>query len=452
MLKDPDALDTAIGMIKPGQFYKEAHNKIFRAMIDLSNAGEPVDTITLSSHLSKTGDLERVGGAFYLTGLWDEILSVTSQEHYCQIVVDRANERATLAALHEASEGIYANRMTAEEAQSKVFELADDLDTRGFSSLESYLPATMERIETIFNEGMMPGISTGHVDLDKIMGGFAPGHLVIVAGRPSMGKTAFAMGVTEFVASKGHPAAIVSIESTAIELVMRSLMQARSDSDTSRPHEGIITKDALEAAYKKVERLKEYPIWFDDSGLQHIDQIRARARRLKSQYGIEILMVDYLQLLSGGTKENRRLEIREYTQKLKMMAKDLQITVMCLSQLSRAPELRSKTEKRPIMSDLRETGDIEQDADEILFLYRPEYYGILKEVKGVYKDRDNENLCEVRLAKHRDGPTGTIELTWIKKKVQFFDRAQYLTVEDMPGYSEHQQKESQPPPDDDAPF
>ena len=453
ILLSEDAAAVAMGILRPTHFYKMAHSTIYQAMLDLSETGEPIDTLTVTNRLQEQGNLERVGGAFYITGLMEQLPSATGIEHYCQIVLDRANERATLAALHEASEGIYANEMTAEEAQGRVFELSDHLDPRGFSSFESYLPETIKRIETIAELGLIPGISTGHKDLDKIMGGVVPGHLVIIAGRPSMGKTAFALGIIKYMASQGHPGAIASIESTAVELLMRCLMQGRPNDDGSRPHEGIITKTALAAARREVEKFKEYPIWIDDSGLQHIDQIRARARRLKSQHGIEVLMVDYLQLLSGVKAENRRVEVGEYTKRLKWMAKDLNIVVLCLSQLSRAPEIRSKLEKRPIMADLRETGDIEQDADEILFLYRPEYYGIDVEIKGRFKDRDNKNLCEVRVAKHRDGPTDTIELTWLPHKVQFLDRAQYLTAEDMPPYVDYSQR-SEPPPgsDDGVPF
>ena len=453
ILISEDAAAIAMGMLRASHFYNIVNVRIYRAMLYLAETGEPIDTLTVTNRLDEQGDLEKVGGAYHITGLIDNLPSAARAEHYCQVVLSRANERFTLAALHEAAEGIYAGEMTAEEAQGRVFELADNIDSKGFDSFGSFLPATMARIEMIAEKGMIPGVSTGHIDLDKKLGGLVPGHLVMVAGRPSMGKTAFALGIMKATASAGHPGAIASVESTAIELVTRCIMQARSNDDLSQPHAGIITKAALAAARKEVEILEDLPIWIDDSGLQHIDQIRARARRLKSQHGIEILMVDYLQLISGSKAENRRLEVREYTQKLKTMAKDLDITVLCLSQLSRAPELRSKLEKRPIMADLRETGDIEQDADEIMFLYRPEYYQIETELKGMFKGRDNKNLCEVRLAKHRDGPTGTIELTWLGHKVQFFDRAQFLKDEDMPGYLEHLNK-SQPPPgaDDESPF
>ncbi len=453
ILLSEDAAAVAMGILRPTHFYKMAHTTIYQAMLDLSETGEPIDTLTVTNRLQEQGNLERVGGAYYITGLMEQLPSATGIEHYCQTVLDRANERSTLAALHEASEGIYANEMTAEEAQSRVFELSDNLDPRGFSSLGEVLPETMRRIEAIAEEGMMPGIPFGHKDVDKILGGGEPGELIFIAGRPSMGKTAFAMGIIKYLASQGHPGAVASMETSALKLAMRYLMQARSNDDPSRAHEGIITKQAVIAARKEAEIIEKYPIWIDDNGLQHIDQLRARARRMKSQFGIEILMVDYLQLLSGSKAENRRLEIGEYTRKLKIMAKDLNIIVLCLSQLSRAPELRSINDRRPIMSDLRESGDIEQDADKILFLYRPEVYGIKIEVKGQFKDRDNENLCEVRVAKHKDGPTGTAELTWLPYKAQFLDRAQYLTKDDMPEYVDYSER-SQPPPgsDEETPF
>jgi replicative DNA helicase len=386
----------------------------------------------VANHLDKINLLDKVGGAYYLTGLQDSIPSASNVEHYAQIVLDRANERSTIAVLHEASEGIYNGDLSADEAQGKVFDLSDNIDPKGFVNFGSFMPQTLDTLEIIAKDGIIPGIKTGHVDLDKKIGGFKPGDLVIIGARPSMGKTSFAMGIAKDMGSSGVPLAICSIESGGSELAMRYLLQARPDDDTTKIQEGIVTSTAVKYAKKEAEAIQAYPIWIDDSGLQTIDQIRARARRLKSQHDIQVLFVDYLQLMSGSKADSRRLEIGEYTRKLKLLAKDLHITVACLSQLSRAPELRNKNDRRPLMADLRESGDIEQDADIILFLYRPTYYGLETEMKGKWKDRDNTNLAEVIIAKQRNGPTGMVELNFFESKAMFTDREQYLSDDDRP--------------------
>lgn len=452
ILMDPRAIDLVVPMIKKGAFYKDAHNRIYDAMLILHEKGEPVDSLTLTNYLSGTNTLDKIGGAYYITGLVELIPSAANIEHYCQIVDEKYNERLTINVLSDGISGLYDGDLTADEAQAAVLNLSDNIAPTGFKPIAESIPNSLSTLEYIYKYGKYPGLSCGFRDVDKYIGGLSPGDLIILAGRPSMGKTALGLSFLKHAAMNNHPCADISIESGSAELAMRYLLQSRSNDDVTNIQRGYITKSAIERARAEAKRIAGYPIWIDDSGLQEIDKIRSKARRLKSLHGIEILMVDYLQLISGSKAEQRNTELGEYTRKLKTLARELTIAILCLSQLSRGPETRSQNDRRPIMADLRESGAIEQDADKILFLYRPEVYRINTEMKGPWKDRDNTNLCEVITAKNRNGPTGMAELTFLKHKAEFLEREQYHKDSDI-GYQPHQSWENDlGPPDDNIPF
>jgi len=429
MLIDPDGVNDVLSLLKASHFYKTNHTFIFRAISDLFEDGHPIDTLTVTNRLTEQGMLEKIGGAFYLTGLAERVPSAANVVQYCKIVIARANERLTIGACQGAVEEIYSREITAEEAHANIMATMDKIDTGGeYQSMEDIVPEAQAVVELVYKNHRIPGISTGYVDLDKYTGGFALGDLVILAGRPSMGKTALGMGILRNMARKGHPGANASIESGAQELAIRYLLQGRANNDTSDYTAGHITPEAMGAMRGEAKILKGLPIYIDDSGGQTLQQIRSRASRLKSRYGIEILMVDYIQLMSGSKKDNRTQEVGEYSRGLKRIARELDIVVLALSQLNRKPEARA--DHRPGMADLRESGDIEQDADKIIFIYRPEVYKKMTEITGPNQGRDNTNLAEIIVAKHRNGPTGDVTMTFIKDRAQFFDREQFRSDAD----------------------
>lgn len=431
MLISPDGADTALSVMKASQFYLTSHSLIFKAFSDLSEDGHPIDTLTTINRLTEQNMLEKVGGAYYLTGLAERVPSAENVGQYCEIVIARANERLTISACQNAIDNIFTRDITAEEAHAAIMATMDRIDVGGeYRPLSDIVPEAQAVIEIVYKKGRIPGISTGFIDIDKYTGGFAPGDLIVLAGRPSMGKTALGMGILKNMARKGHPGANASIESGGQELTVRYLLQGRGNDDQSDYTGGYITPAAMGAIRQEAKILKDLPLYIDDSGGQTLQQIRSRASRMKSRHDIEILMVDYLQLMSGSKQENRTQEIGEYSRGLKRIARELDIIVLAISQLNRKPE--SRADHRPRMADLRESGDIEQDADKIIFIYRPEVYKIRVEPKGINKGRDNTNLAEIIIAKHRNGPTGDVTMTFIKNKAQFFDREQFMRDEDRP--------------------
>jgi len=456
MLMSPDGVDDVLSMMQASHFYKTHNGFIFRAMSDLFEDGHPIDTLTVTNCLDRQNMLEKIGGAFYLTGLAERVPSAANVRAYCRIVVARANERLTISACQRAVEEIYTREISAEEAHATIMATMDKIDPGGdYQSMADIVPEAQAVIESVYKDGRIPGISTGFVDLDKYTGGLQPGDLVILAGRPSMGKTALGMSILKNMASKGHPGANASIESGAQELAIRYLLQSRGNDDKSDYTGGYITKAAMGAIRQEAKILRDLPIYIDDSGAQTLQQIRSRTSRMKSRHDIEILMVDYLQLMSGSKKDSRVQEVGEYSRGLKKIARELDIIVLALSQLNRRPEGRA--DHRPVMSDLRETGDIEQDADKIIMVYRPEVYKIMVEPKGVNQGRDNTNLAEINLVKHRNGPTGEVTMTFIKKKAQFYDREQFRPDSDAADFTRQAEPvppeaPAEKPADDETPF
>jgi len=421
MLLSPGAVDAAMAVLNPTDFYKTSHEQIFRAMQNLSDDGKNIDDLTLCDELGK--DLDQVGGAYYITGLGTSLPSAVLIEAHCDIVLEKSKERQIIVACNEVITALYTGDMDADSAQALMLASSDNMDLAGYRNFAEDVDESLDLIKQVHEHGNIRGYSTGFIDLDYMVGGLVPGNLFILAGRPSMGKTALALGMTRHLGLNGRVCAWASLESAGTELATRLLLQARNMDDESEYHRGTVTDRALKAAGIEAERLRKMKIYVDDTGGQALRQIRARARRIKARDSLDVLFVDYLQLMSGSKHESRTQEIGEYSRGLKLLARELDIPVVALSQLNRSPEKRGS--HRPMMADLRDSGDIEQDADVIAFIYRPIEYNITTEMKDPFKGRMNEGVAEIIIAKHRNGPTGTVEMTFIKKKAQFFDRSQW---------------------------
>ncbi|MEE9162343.1 MAG: replicative DNA helicase, partial [Candidatus Neomarinimicrobiota bacterium] len=398
-------------------FYKDAHNRIYEAMLELQNLGDPVDTVTLANHLTKTGLLEKVGGAYYLTGLAEALPSAANVEHYADIVREKHVLRELIGAGNEMISEAYKSETEPNElldvAEHRLFDLqrrAGDAKSRSIEPLMHETMTLLDKQHHDRKEGYT-GLASGFVDLDEMTDGFQSSDLVILAGRPSMGKTAFALGVARNTAKfYGHKVGIFSMEMSEYQVALR-LMTAEARIDSHRLRRRKLGKQDWPKISKAAGELSELPIWIDDTAGLNILELRSRIRRLKADYDIDMAIIDYLQLLAGyGRSESRQQEIAEMTRSLKGLAKELDIVILALSQLSRAPEQRPGKDKRPIMSDLRESGAIEQDADVILFLYRPWLYS---------RNDQDIGLAEVIIGKQRNGPTGKVLLTFVENYAGF---------------------------------
>ncbi|MCE5394632.1 MAG: replicative DNA helicase [Acidithiobacillus sp.] len=418
LLIDPETWDQINEIVSTADFYERRHQTIFSAIADMFQAGLEMDAVTLSEFLQDRGQLEEIGGLTYLVELANRTPSAANVNAYARIVRERSVLRSLLRTGREIAEMAYhtAGREAAElldEAERKIFALAEG-QARGnkhFQQLKEALPAVIDRIEQIARERKrITGLPTGFIDLDERTSGLHPGQLIIVAGRPSMGKTAFAMNLAEHVSCVEKQAvAVFSMEMPTEEIVLRAL-SSRGRVDQHRLRNGSLGKDDWPRIATAVGELNIAPLFVDDSAALSPGELRSRARRLKREHDIRLIVVDYLQLMQvPGRSDNRVAEISEISRSLKALAKELQLPIVALSQLNRS--LENRTEKRPQMSDLRESGAIEQDADLILFLYRDEVYHKEKEeVKGI---------AEVIIGKQRNGPIGTIRMSFFGEYTRF---------------------------------
>ena len=417
ILLEARALDRVIPLLPRHAFYKDAHNRIYDAMLELQTIGDPVDTVTLANHLTKQGMLEKVGGAFYLTGLAEGLPSAANVDHYADIVREKHVLRELIGAgndmIAEAYKGESEPNELLDSAEHRLFDLQRRAGDAKLVAIEPILHASLTRLDLQHQDRKhgYTGIPSGFPDLDDMTDGFQPSDLVILAGRPSMGKTAFALAVARNCAKLyGHKVGIFSMEMSEYQVALR-LMTAEAKIDSHKLRRRRLGKQDWPKISRAAGELSELPIYIDDTAGLDILELRSRIRRLKADYDIGMAIIDYLQLLSDRSRsESRQQEISEMTRSLKGLAKELDIVIMALSQLSRAPEQRPGKDKRPIMSDLRESGAIEQDADVILFLYRPWLYSHSDEHLG---------LAEVIIGKQRNGPTGKIDLTFVSKYAGF---------------------------------
>ncbi len=417
MMLEVGAVSDAIGGLKADHFYRPAHAKVFEAMRALYDRSEPIDEITLQARLKENGSLEEVGGVSFLASLSDGVPSAANIAHYAKIVRERALIRRLIATTSSIAtkgyEGTTDIEQLLEDAEVSSFESTSDRYQRSYSSMNELVKEAFKAIEKRFEEkSSITGVPTGFSEFDKMTAGLQPSDLIIVAGRPSMGKTALALNMAQSAAvEQGKSVAVFSLEMAKQQLVMRMLCsQARIDA--SRMRGGFLKDSDWPKLAKAAGQLSQAPIYIDDTGAISILEMRAKCRRLQADKGLDLIMVDYLQLMRGSSSSDgsREREISEISRGLKALARELSVPVIALSQLNRSLEQRQ--DKRPMLSDLRESGAIEQDADVITFVYRDEYYNPESEDKG---------LAEIIIGKQRNGATGTVKLTFLKQFTLFAD-------------------------------
>ncbi|SES40992.1 replicative DNA helicase [Psychrobacillus sp. OK032] len=412
---EPQALITAAEIVMPEDFYRVAHQKIFQTMIRLSDQGKAIDVVTVTEELSAKKELEDVGGISYISEIANSVPTAANIGHYAKIV----EEKSILRRLIRVATSIVEDGFTREdeveallsEAEKKMMEVANRKSAGDFKHIKDVLVETYDNIEKLHSQkGDVTGIPTGFRDLDRITAGFQRNDLIIVAARPSVGKTAFALNVAQNVATKtDENVAIFSLEMGAEQLVMRILC-AEGNIDAQVLRTGALTTEDWRKLTMAMGSLSNAGIYIDDTPGIRVNEIRAKCRRLKQESGLGMILIDYLQLIqgSGGSQANRQQEVSEISRSLKGLARELKVPVIALSQLSRGVEQRQ--DKRPMMSDLRESGSIEQDADIVSFLYREDYYD---------KETENQNMIEIIIAKQRNGPTGTVTLAFVKEFNKF---------------------------------
>jgi replicative DNA helicase len=420
MILDKEAINTAVEIIKPEDFYKEANGEIYEAILVLFNKNEPVDLITLSEELKRRGTLEHVGGVTYLANLSSGVATTANAEYYCKIVKDKSTLRRLIKSSNQIMGKAYEDSEEVgaiiEEAEKQIFDITQGAHREGFSPINEVLLESFARIEEMAaNKGQLTGLTTGFLDIDNKLSGLQKSDLVLIAARPSMGKTAFGLNVATNAALKAKAkVAIFSLEMSKEQLVQR-MIAATAHVDLQKIISGNLTEDEWLQIINSMGPLSQADIYIDDTAGISLTEMRAKCRRLKIEKGLDLVVIDYLQLMQlDGRTENRQQEISAISRGLKGLAKEMECPVISLSQLSRAPELRS--DHRPMLSDLRESGAIEQDADVVMFLYRDEYYN---------EESEKKNIGEVIIAKHRNGPTGTVELVWKKEFTKFLDKVNF---------------------------
>jgi len=426
LMLEKDALSTVIDILKPEVFYHEAHKKIFEAIGVLFQKSKPVDILTVTSELRTLGFLEMVGGAYYITNLTNRVASAANIEYHARIISQKYIQRELIRISSEIIQNAYEDTTDIfdllDHAEKNLFDIAQNnlrRDTQKMDEIIKQSLATLEELRT--KTDGLTGVPSGFTDLDRITGGWQKSDLVIIAARPAMGKTAFVLTCARNAAVDFQkPVVVFSLEMSSVQLVNR-LISGETEIEQEKIRKGNLAEWEWQQLHSKIGRLTEAPLLIDDTPALNIFEFRAKCRRLKSQYDIQMVIIDYLQLMHGkgeGGGGNREQEIGSISRALKSVAKELNVPVLALSQLSRAVENRpGQNGKRPLLSDLRESGSIEQDADMVLFLYRPEYYGITEDEQG----RSQAGIGEVIIAKHRNGETGIVPLRFIGKYVKFAD-------------------------------
>jgi replicative DNA helicase len=414
ILLDKDSLIVVSEFLRPQHFYNDNHAKIYEAILTLYAQNQPVDVVTLAEQLKKKKVLTVLGGASYLAELVEKLPTAANIEHYAHIVRDHFTKRELIKTASEVSEMAYAAdgeiAQLLDKTESSVFALSQSYVRRGFIHIKDVLTSSFDRLDTIHKTGEgLRGVPTGFIDLDLKLSGLQENNLVILAARPGQGKTAFVLNMSQYITAHEHiPVGFFSLEMSKEELVDR-LMVAQADIDAWRLKTGRLTEDDFSKLSEAMGELAEAPLFIDDTPGLSIMEMRSKARRLQSEHGIKLLIVDYLQLINPGRRlDNRVVEVAMISQGLKNIARELKIPVLAVSQLSRAVEHRG--EKKPQLADLRESGAIEQDADIVMFIYRPEDEII-----------NNQAMAKLLIAKHRNGPAGEIDLLFRGDRVRFYD-------------------------------
>ena len=418
ILIENEAINRVTEILDADDFYRDAHRKIFNALINLSERDEPADLITLTNELRKADQLDSIGGASYLTSLIDSVPTAANIEYYAKIVKEKAILRKLIQTSTEIITQSYEDRGDVEvfldEAERAIFEISEKRVRPSFYSIRDIVKESFKTIERLFQKKeLVTGVPSGFKELDRMTAGFQPSDLIIIAGRPSMGKTAFCLNVAQYAAIENKiPVAVFSLEMSKEQLVIRMLC-SEAHVEGTRLRTGYLNESDWPKLTIAAGNLSEAPIYIDDTAALSVLELRAKARRLKSERGLGMLIIDYLQLMKGRARvENRQQEISEISRSLKALAKELSIPVIAVSQLSRKTEER--TGNRPQLSDLRESGAIEQDADLIIFIYRDEIYNRAE-------DNPNRGKAEVIIGKQRNGPIGKIDLAFLDKFTTFKD-------------------------------
>src|SRR5690625_1262585 len=414
---EPTSFSVASEWLVPNDFYRTSHQIIFEAMYELSERGEPIDVVTVTDSLIAKGSLEQAGGVSYLTDLAGSVPTAANIEYYSKIV----DEKALLRRLIQTATNIVNDTYTKEddveglldEAEKTILEVSNRKSSEDFKQIRDVLEEVYENIEQLHHQkGDITGIPTGFRDLDRITSGFQRNDLIIIAARPSVGKTAFALNIAQNVAIRTEEnVAVFSLEMGAEQLVQRMLC-AEGNIDSQRLRTGKLEEDDWEKLTMAMGSLSQAGIFIDDSASIRVSDIRSKCRRLKQEHGLGMIIIDYLQLIQGSERssENRQQEVSEISRSLKALDRELEVPLIALSQLSRGVE--SRQDKRPMMSDLRESGSIEQDADIVGFLYRDDYYD---------SESEQQNIIEIIISKQRNGPTGTVQLAFAKEYNKFID-------------------------------
>jgi replicative DNA helicase len=416
ILLENDAINLVLELLRAEDFYRESHRKIFRAMIELSDRSEPVDLITLSEFLKARGDLEAVGGTAYLASLADFVPTAANISFYARIVREKSILRSLISTATEIATRGYEEQGNVEEfldaAEKVIFDISEKKIKASFVAVGDMIKDTLKTVEKLYErKEMVTGVPTGYEDLDRLTAGLQPADLVIVAGRPSMGKTAFSLNIVTNAAFAGVGAAVFSLEMAKEQLVLRMLC-SEARVNNSKVRSGYLAERDFPKLANAAGRLHEAPIYIDDTPAISVLELRAKARRLVRDRNkkVGLIVIDYLQLMRGmGNASNREQEISEISRSLKALAKELNVPVVAISQLNRRVEDRG--DRRPMMSDLRESGAIEQDADVIMFIYRDEVYN--------KNDDSLKGVAEVIVAKQRNGPIDTVKLTFLNEFTRF---------------------------------
>lgn len=419
ILLDNDALHTAVEMLVPDDFYRDAHKKIYQSMTDLHRKPEPVDIITLTEFMKVRGELEAIGGLQYLSSLASIVPTSANVRYHARIIKEKALVRGLLTSVTDIAKNVYESEQDADElidfAEKTIFTLHDRKVKTAFYPMKDLITDTFVTIERLYDrKEAITGVPSGFKDIDELTTGFQRGDLIIIGGRPGMGKTAFCLNIAQHVGiGMGEPVAIFSLEMAKEQLVMRMLC-SEAKVDSNKVRKGFINKrEDWNKLTNAAGKLAESKIFIDDSSGLSVLEMRAKARRLKQQHGLSLVIIDYLQLMKGtGKFERREQEIADISRSLKALAKELEVPVVALSQLNRGVETRTGANKNPTLADLRESGAIEQDADVIMFLYR--------EAKD---DQDGRGRIVVDIAKQRNGPTDKVNLTFLAYCTRFVDSA-----------------------------
>jgi len=418
MLIEREAISKAMEEIRAEDFYRDAHRMIYQSMVSLFDRNEPIDMITVSEDLRQRDQLEKIGGLSYLTTLASFVPTAANVYYYARIVGEKALLRQLIhaatqiaATSYEASEDV---AILLDQAEKSILAISQRSINQAFAPIKGILLETFEKIEFLYNnKAGVVGIPSGYPDLDQMTAGFHPSDLILLAARPSMGKTALCLNIAQNIAIREKkPVAFFSLEMSRDQLVQRMLC-AEAQIDAHRLRTGNLRDEDWKRLSMGMGKLSEAPIYIDDTPGIHVMEMRAKSRRLKVEHGLGIIIIDYIQLIQGTSRsENRQQEISEISRSLKALARELKVPIIALSQLSRAVE--SRADKRPMLSDLRESGSLEQDADLVAFIYREEYYDPKPE---------NENITEVIISKHRNGPVGKVELHFYKEYAKFVSKS-----------------------------